>query len=98
MGHQNLGSIVSKIGGSKFPTSRITSPPIEIKEGHLYHIEGFLKTELKLGPKEREGFLRIDFYGAGADQEKVGILSSVSSRVYDTEEWIKKEVMERAPE
>ena len=51
-------------------------------------IEGFLKTQKLLKPREREGFIRIDFYTENFDLENVGILSSVSSRVYGTDDWV----------
>jgi len=98
VGSQDAGSLVFNPGGARYPTVRITSPLIEIKEGHLYKIEGFLKTQEILKPREREGFIRVDFYSEDFDPEKVGIVSSVSSRVYGTDEWMKKEIIERAPE
>ncbi len=85
-------------GGERYPNVRITSPLINIKSGHLYNIEGFIKTEKILNSKEREGFLRIDFWTDNPDLNKTGIISSVSSRVYGTDNWIKKEIFERAPE
>ncbi len=91
------GRLVLVPSGPKFPTVRVASQPIEIRQGHLYQIEGFLQTEKILEPREREGFLRVDFYGDNFDQDKVGIISAVSSRVYGSKDPVKKEIIERAP-
>lgn len=97
VGKTGVGSLNFLPGSVMYPTVRITSDKISIKGGHLYKISGFLKTEKKLDPGEREGFIRVDFYDGDPDLEKVGIITSVSSRVYGTSDWIKKEVIERAP-
>lgn len=98
MGMKSEGSIVFLPGGTRYPGIRVTSQPIGVKPGYLYKITGFLKTDEKLTSRRREGFLRIDFYKDDPDLEKVGTISSVSSRVYGTDEWVKKEIKERAPE
>lgn len=97
VGHSALGSIVFFPGEAEYAMSRITSTLIPVKEGHLYKIDGFLKTQLKLESKERDGFLRLDFYGENPDLENIGIISSLSARVYGTDDWIEKEITERAP-
>lgn len=97
VGNINKGSLSLVPGGVTYPTVRITSEPIAIKAGYLYKVSGFLKTELKLPSKEREGFMRVDFYSDDPNLEKVGITSSVSSRVYGTTDWVKKEITDRAP-
>lgn len=97
-GYGEKGSVVYYPFGSKYPTIRLTSKPIPIRPGHLYILEGYLKTDKLLGSREREGYLRADFYGKEVDLEKRGVISTVSSRVYGTKEWVKKEIIERAPE
>lgn len=96
-GHLEKGSLVYFPEGAKLPIIRMTSPPVPIQEGHLYNVEGFLKTEKNLETREREGFLRVDFYGDNPDLEKIGIISAVSARVWGTDEFVKKEITERAP-
>ena len=98
IGRLQKGSLSLVPGGVTYPTVRITSQPISVRAGHLYKISGFLKTELKLPSKEREGFLRVDFYSDNPNLEKVGITSSVSSRVYGTTDWVEKVIMDRAPD
>lgn len=98
VGRLQKGSLTLVPGGVTYPTVRITSEPIFVKTGHLYKISGFIKTDLKLPSKEREGFLRLDFYSDNTDLKKAGMTSSVSSRVYGTTDWVKKEIIDRAPD
>lgn len=97
IGRKTKGSLEFLPGGSRFPTARITSSPLEVKAGHLYEIEGYLKTNSILETREREGFLRIDFYEDTNNLEKVGKNASVSSRVYGVGDWVNKTVKEIAP-
>ena len=97
-GYLQGGSLVALPGVTRFPGVRISSKVVPINVGHIYKVSGYLKVESKLEPRERDGFIRVDFYGENPELEKVGIISSVSSRVYGTDDWFKKEVTERAPE
>lgn len=97
-GYGQNGSLLALPGATRFPGVRISSKPISINAGHLYKVSGYMKAELKLESRERDGFIRIDFYGENPNLEKVGIISSVSSRIYGTDSWTRKEVIERAPE
>lgn len=96
-GFSNPGSLVFIPGSTRDRVMRISSPKISVKEGYLYKVSGYLKTEKVLKPREREGFLRIDFYSEGDNLEGRGRESAVSSRVYGTNNWIQKEIIERAP-
>ncbi len=98
VGRTKTGSISFLPSSARYSTARITSEKISVKEGHLYKVSGFLRTEKKLDPSEREGFIRVDFYGENPNLDKVGIITSVSSRVYGTDDCVKKEVVERAPD
>lgn len=97
-GHGKNGSLVSFAQGASNAGERITSPSIEVRGGYLYKISGYVKTDKKLLVSQRDGFLRIDFYQDNANLQKVGLISSVSSRVYDSTDWVKKEIIERAPD
>ncbi len=97
VGHKNNGSLVLVPGGSNTSTIRISSEPINIKEGYLYRIGGYLKSDSVLTSRSRNGFIRVDFYSDN-DFDNVGVISAISSRVYGTDDWVKKSVMERAPE
>lgn len=92
-----LGSIVFMPGASTYPGTRATSPFIEVEPRHYYSVKGNLLTERAFPPRERDGFIRIDFYEDNKDSSRIGIISSVSSRVYGTAEWSQKEVFEVAP-
>ncbi len=96
-GFAENGSLVFLPGSTKSRSVRISSPPIDIKEGYLYKIIGNLKTQALLKPREREGFLRIDFFDQQISIEGIGKISSVSSRIYGTNSWVRKEMIERAP-
>jgi len=97
-GHVSKGSLALIPSGIRFPTVRITSPKIPVRKGYLYKISGYLKTNSVLTSKSRDGFIRLDFYEENFDYEKTGIIFSVSSRVYGTNEWVNKEIIERAPD
>lgn len=98
-GHLNLGSLVfAPSGGGRFPIQRVVSTPIEIKGGHLYEISGYLKIDQKLKLNERNGFLRVDFYASQAGIQKHGEISAVSSRLYGSDDWTQKSIIERAPD
>lgn len=91
------GSIVFAPGGNAYPGARISSPNINVKPGYLYRVTANLLTEKNFPSRERDGFIRIDFYGDDADPSTPGMISSISSRVYGTDKWEEKEVFEVAP-
>lgn len=98
IGRGRKGSLVFEPIGSKYPDARLTSPVISIKPGHLYKVSAFMKTDKTLTTREREGFIRVDFYKDKSDLGSVGDIAAVSSRVYGTNDWIEKTIIERAPE
>ncbi len=97
IGKTDTGSIVFRPGGDTTPATRVASPFIEIKPEYYYLVRGNLLTDRVYPARERDGFIRIDFYKDDGDFSEVGIISSVSSRVYDTSDWSQKEVFEVAP-
>ncbi len=98
IGNNLSGSLAYISGKSSSGIIKISSLPINIKPGHLYRITGFLKTNQKLLTRQREGFLRIDFYRDNDDTSKIGLNTSVSARVFNNDDWVKKQVIERAPD
>lgn len=96
-GHRDRGSICYLPLGSKYSIVRITSKPIDIQAGFLYKVTGFIKSDEILAAKSRNGFIRVDFYNT-LDFTSVGMISSVSSRLYGSTDWTQKEVIERAPD
>lgn len=87
------GVLLLETSSNRFGTERITLDFIEIEPKHLYQVRGFLKAEKQFLPDQRDGFLRVDFYSEGER-----LISSISSRLYGTDGWIEKEILERAPE
>jgi len=81
----------------KFSIERISSPLIKVKGGHLYKVIAYFRSEKVISSKNRDGFLRLDFYNNNDNINLPGIISSVSSRLHSSSEWIKKEIVERAP-
>jgi len=98
VGRKGVGSLTFYPMALNYSSQRMFSPLIPIKERYLYKISGFLKTKEILSPKNRNAFIRVDFYNEESNPPKVGLITSVSSRVYGTNDWVKKEIVERAPE
>ncbi len=99
LGNREKGSLVHVADISTYSAVRFTSKLIKIKPGKIYTATGFLKTEDKLTKRERDGFLRIDFYKDG-DPKKIGaggIARYVSARVYGTTDWVQKQTSAIAP-
>ncbi len=92
------GSIRFEAKGNKFPDLRISSDKIPVKPGYLYKVTGLIKTEKLLEGRQRDGFIRLDYYSDNPDLDSVGISSSVSARVYGSTDWVRKEVVDRAPD
>ncbi|OGM55193.1 hypothetical protein A3F62_05500 [Candidatus Woesebacteria bacterium RIFCSPHIGHO2_12_FULL_44_11] len=98
VGNAAKGSLGVELMGARFPFQRIVSEPMEVKSSHLYKVTGYLKTQILLASDQRDGTLRIDFFDSNPENGKVGVISSVSSRVWGSDDWIAKQVIERAPD
>ena len=57
-----------------------------------------MKADRVLTASSRDGFLRVDFYKNLEDVENVGLVAGISSRIYDTGDWVMKRIIERAPD
>lgn len=97
-GYHNLGSIHVGPGRSRMGIKHLISPVIEVKAGHLYQVSGYIKTATIQTPAQRSAFLRVDYYSDTKDIGNLGMVSSISSRVFGTDDWILKEAVDRAPE
>lgn len=101
LGNTVGGSLVYKGGLKTQGITRYSSKLMPIKPGKVYTIVGFIKTEdVLLKYRGRDGFLRLDFYEDN-NPKKVGIggtYKSVSARVYDTKDWVKRQFTMRAPQ
>ncbi len=96
--YDNNALVLSGSVDSRFPIKRITSPLINVKPGHEYLINGFIKGSEIFTKDQRDGFLRVDFYNHEPDLGEIGEISSVSSRIYGTKDWVEKQIIERAPD
>ena len=97
-GYIQNGSLLFQPLGVRYPGVRMTSQPIPVKSGFLYKVRAFLKTRDVLDASQRDGFLRVDFYSEEPELNQVGLIASVSSRVYGTTEWVERQIVERAPQ
>jgi len=93
-----LGSVHVGPKCSRMGIMHLTSPVIEIKPEYLYRVKVHLKTASIQTPAQRNAFLRVDFFEDGQNFNGLGIASSVSSRVFGTDDWVLKEIIDRAPE
>lgn len=97
-GNTKKGSLVYRsLNGGQIV--RYTSRLLPISPGKVYTVTGFIKTEEELTTRLRDGFIRLDFF-ENDDLEKQGlggISKSVSARVYNTKNWVKKQTALEAP-
>lgn len=87
-------------GGGQGDTSRLSSPPIEVKPDRIYTIKAWMKNVRKNKEKiftERDGFIRIDFYKDTKDLDAKGISVAVSSRAFIDKEWMRVSASARVP-
>ncbi len=100
-GNTNLGSIKIKAFTTNYPVVRWISPVFTVDPGKGYKVEAFLKAAADLDIKQREGFLRIDFYRSEPktwDEKTLGSSVNISSRHFGTVGWKKAEVVGIAPD
>lgn len=102
-GHLNKGAVRFD-PVSAFPNVvRAVSPVIPINNSNkslAYEITGWIKTGDFLTSRDRDGFLEVDFYES--DPQSISLTTkssnaSLSSRVYGTNEWVKKNITVVAP-
>ena len=92
-----MGSLFIASGGDT--TERLVSMPIKIKQGSLYTVKGFLKTKATVDTKDRDGFVRMDFY-KNIGEARIGNLGksvAISPRAFKTGEWIEEQASLAAP-
>lgn len=102
-GHTGKGAVRFDMT-SAFPNvMRAVSPVIPLKNSNgslAYEITGWIKTADFLNNRDRDGFLEVDFYES--DPKNISLTTksldvAVSSRVYGTNEWVKKSITVIAP-
>ena len=98
-GHLLKGAATFSPIVNNFGIYKIVSPVISIEPGKSYLAEAYLKSESKLDKKQREGFLRIDYYLEIPDRlsiKTVGSSVNVSAR-YFGQNWVRLEAEGTAP-
>lgn len=93
-----LGDISLTTSDNRFGDDKVSFEPIEIEAGHLYEVSGFLKSEKDRNEKQRDGFLRVEFYENKPDGNVLGENASVSSRIWGKSDWQEKTIIVRAPQ
>lgn len=102
-GHTTKGAVRFNAVATFPNLMRAVSPiiPLENSTKNLaYEITGWIKTESALSPRDRDGFLQVDFYETDPKIISFNTKSSdvaLSSRVYGTNEWIQKNITVIAP-
>lgn len=98
-GRESPGSLKFEDGTRRFPVVRVMSPifPIEsIGENKVLIIEGWIKSGNILDKKNRDGFLRVDFFKEHPQEITLAtrsLQSSISSRFYGGTDWTRKEII-----
>lgn len=101
IGYEENGSIElpSKIYTNNL--SRAISPFISVLSGKLYTVEGFIKANNDIKSRFRDGFLRVDFYAkddVSSFKDDAKAVKAVSGRFFGPKEWIKKNIIVKAPQ
>jgi len=98
-GFRRVGSKKLAFIYSKYPFIRWVSPTFEVKEGYAYKTKVWVKTQNLVDIKNRDGFLRLDFYETNPliwDAKTNSDKTAVSSRYFGNE-WKEIEVEAIAP-
>lgn len=74
------------------PKRQIVSDFIPVNENTIYLVDGIISSDTALPVKQRDGFLRVDFYNKKELTSKRGISASVSSRFFGSGSGIKRQV------
>lgn len=101
IGHANSGSLKIKAATTDYPVVRWISPVFSVEPGKAYNAEAWLKAATDLTIKQREGFIRIDFYNLEPktwDEKTLGLSVNLSSRHYGIVGWNQVGVMGIAPD
>lgn len=100
-GRSMKGSLKIKTVTPVLPVVRWVSPIFEVKPGSVYKVEAWLKSSTKVPLKQRDGFLRLDFYGDRPlfwSEETESISASLSARYFGEGEWKVAEVLKVVPQ
>lgn len=98
-GHFKKGSLEIGSNANGFSTARFSSLPIPVKPGEYYTFSGWIKNSDNLDSRNRDGFLRMDFYRDKADAQisKNRLKIALSGRVFGATEWVKKQATAVSP-
>lgn len=99
-GYSAKGSLKISQEASGFSTAHFSSPPILIKPSKYYTLSSWIKNNVNPDNRNRDGFLRMEFFKDRADaqigQNRLGV--ALSARVSESNIWIKKQATAVSPE
>lgn len=98
-GNKN-GSLKIKTVTPVLPVARWISPVFKINPGNFYKATALIRSSTNVDIKQRDGFLRLDFYQykpAFWNEETLGLSHNLSSRYFGEKEWKSREVAGLAP-
>ena len=96
VGRDKKGALKIDRGSVPLQIVRAVSPAIPIDSKKMIVIEGWIKSEQDLKKENRDGVLRVDFYSqkpVNVDLKTRSLSSNVSSRVFGTNDWVKRELV-----
>lgn len=99
-GKNGLGALKIKAMIPTFPVVRWVSPVFIVEQGKAYKVEGWVKGAVNLEQKNRDGFLRLDFYQdepKNWDEATDSLVTNLSPRYFGLSEWGKLEAIGVAP-
>ena len=100
VGYQEKGSLHIEGGYRRMPVASGTSPLVPVESGKIYKVEAWIKAGQLLEKSNRDGFIRVDFYQddpGDINLKTRSLYSTVSSRLFGTSDWVKREILIVAP-
>lgn len=94
-GKDSSSSLRIEVGSRHFPVIRAVSAPIPIQENKAYQVSTWIKTSTALKKNQRDGLIRVDFFGSNPGKVTLltqSMASSVSSRAFGNTDWQKEEL------
>lgn len=97
-GNDKPGALEGKWESFSYTAPRIVSEKLKTKENDVYTFSAWVKFSKELTDKERDGFLRIDFYDASNKSIALpGIAVALSPRTYGKSMFRKLQITAKAP-
>ncbi|MDO8503237.1 MAG: phospholipid carrier-dependent glycosyltransferase [bacterium] len=99
-GYKGTGSLKMKQFHPFYRVARFISPVFSVEEGVGYKVIGWVRSQDPLGIKQRDGFLRVDFYKDVPqvwNEFTLGGETWISTRYWGEGQWKEQEIVGIAP-